>query len=180
MATTSEHSEKDVILESRALDLNVALSVLLDQVVKRLEADAARIFLCNGKNNTLAYAAGHGVQRINPEEDSLRFGEGLAGHVALRRRPFHTKDLSHPDHSLVYNSRIECERFTSYCGVPLTFKGRLKGVLEVFHCQSLYMDRRCFDFLNDLAGEIAIAIDSAEQFDRILVSNNDSGVFQTS
>ena len=163
---------------NKDLDLGVALSVLLDKVVKQLEVDAARIFLCNGKKNSLVYAAGHGIQRINPEEDCLQFGEGLAGRVALRRRPFYTKDLSHPDHSLAHSSRIECDRFTSYCGVPLTFKGKLKGVLEIFHCQSLDMDNGCFDFLNDLAGEIAIAIDSVEQFDRILVSNNDSGVFR--
>jgi len=191
METTSAPGERDCIMDTyswpaRYTDcfnslrernngycgIGVTLCVLLDQVVKQLDVDAARIFLCDAQNNSLSYAVGCGFPHEHLDAGSIQFGDGLASHVASRNRPFYTKDLSHPDHSLVQNSKVEREHFTAYCGVPLTFKGRLRGVLEVFYRQSFDMSKEWFDHFNDLASIVAIAVDNVEQLNRILIADD--------
>ena len=46
--------------------------------------------------------------------------------------------------------------------VPLIAKGRVVGVLEIFHRAPLDPDSEWLDFLETLAGQAAIAIDNAD------------------
>jgi response regulator RpfG family c-di-GMP phosphodiesterase len=59
---------------------------------------------------------------------------------------------------------VGAEGFESYVGVPLIAKGRVQGVLEVFHRRSFAPDAEWMDFLNTLAGQAAIAIDNGLLF----------------
>jgi putative nucleotidyltransferase with HDIG domain len=52
-------------------------------------------------------------------------------------------------------------------------KGSVKGVLEIFHRGRLEPDQEWLDFLNTLAGQAALAIDSANLFDNLQRSNID-------
>ena len=45
-----EYDRKVGILKSHQLDLKMALSELLDQVVEKMRVDAARIYLCDLKH----------------------------------------------------------------------------------------------------------------------------------
>ena len=154
--------------------MSTILHVLLDQVVQKLDVDAARIFLSNARKDELWYAAGSGFRQDDYDAENVQFGEELSGQVALRNRPFFTKDLSHPAYSLMQDTGVEGERFSSYCGVPFTMRGRLKGVLEVFQRQPFTMSKSWFDILNDLAGKIAIVVYGVEQFNRILIADDES------
>ena len=55
--------------------------------------------------------------------------------------------------------------------VPLVAKGRIKGVLEIFHRTLLEPDQEWLDFLGALAAQAAIAIDNASLFDAVQRSN---------
>jgi putative nucleotidyltransferase with HDIG domain len=57
------------------------------------------------------------------------------------------------------------DNFISYFGVPLINKGKVSGVLEVFHRTTLEPDTEWFDFLNSLAGQAAIAIENASLYE---------------
>jgi len=63
------------------------------------------------------------------------------------------------------------EGFISYHAVPMIAKGKVKGVLEVFHRKGFIADREWLDFLETLAGQAAIAIDSVGMFQDIQRSN---------
>ncbi|MEO8354484.1 MAG: HD domain-containing phosphohydrolase, partial [Chloroflexota bacterium] len=65
------------------------------------------------------------------------------------------------------------EGFVSYFGVPLITRGGVKGVLEVFHRTPLYPYAEWADFLNTLAGQVAIAIENAALFANLEQSNQD-------
>ena len=57
--------------------------------------------------------------------------------------------------------------------IPLTAKGQIKGVLEIFHRDPIKLEPESFDFLETLAGQAAIAIDNAELFDNLQISNSE-------
>lgn len=157
----------------KVLDLNVALRILLDQIVEQLKVDATRIFLCDPKNKDIKLAAGCGFYDEIRIGESNQYGEGFAGYVALRRRPFLTTDLTHPGHTaFTRKSGIIHEGFIAYCGIPIILKGCLLGVIEVLHRQSLDMNREWFRLFNSLAEKTSSVITSADQFNRILGLEN--------
>jgi HD-GYP domain-containing protein (c-di-GMP phosphodiesterase class II) len=63
------------------------------------------------------------------------------------------------------------EGFVSYMGVPLIAKGVVKGVLEIYQRGSMALVQEQRSFLDLLAGQAAIAIDSAQLFENLQSSN---------
>ncbi len=71
---------------------------------------------------------------------------------------------------------IAIEGFVVYYGIPLVVKGRVLGVLEVYHRTSLEMDSEWVEFLRVLARQAAIAIDNATMFEDLQRTNLQLGV----
>jgi HD-GYP domain-containing protein (c-di-GMP phosphodiesterase class II)/PAS domain-containing protein len=90
-------------------EVNVSLSVVLDQLVSRLGADAASFLLLNGHTRTLRYAAGRGFRTDTARRTELRMGEGWAGRAALERRILHVADLSEPEVTILDSSGANLE-----------------------------------------------------------------------
>jgi HD-GYP domain-containing protein (c-di-GMP phosphodiesterase class II) len=67
--------------------------------------------------------------------------------------------------------RLDGEGFRSHFCAPLVAKGLVKGVLELFHRKRLDPDPEWLEFFETLAGQTAIAIDSAEMFERLNRAN---------
>ena len=68
---------------------------------------------------------------------------------------------------------LASEQFAAYWAVPLIAKGTLKGILEVFHRSPLLPDTGWRERLDILAGQAAIAIDSAAMFQDIQRSHHE-------
>jgi len=68
---------------------------------------------------------------------------------------------------------LEDEGFVSYYAVPLIAKGHIKGVMEIFHRSPLTPDDEWSDLLAMMAGQAAIAIDSANLFRDMQRSQNE-------
>jgi putative nucleotidyltransferase with HDIG domain len=66
---------------------------------------------------------------------------------------------------------FEQENFVTYWGVPLMAKGRVLRVLEMFHRSAHTPDKDLQNFLVMVAGQAAIAIDSAMMFSELQRSN---------
>jgi HD-GYP domain-containing protein (c-di-GMP phosphodiesterase class II) len=100
----------------------------------------------------------------------VRLGDGYAGQVALERRLISIPNLA--DAEPIHRATLLAEEgFLAYYGVPLIAKGELEGILEVFHRTPLTPDREWLEFLEAMAGQAAIAIDSAQLFDNLQRSN---------
>jgi putative nucleotidyltransferase with HDIG domain len=156
-----------------SLDLRVTLDVLLEQVTSQLEADAADVLLLNEHTQTLEYMVGRGFRSGSPLRSRQRLGDAFAGRVALERR---TISLSHPDALRLEPPQaiwVGGEEFKTYHGVPLIAKGKVKGVLELFHRQVIKPDPEWLDFLETLAGQAAIAIDDAQLFNYLQRMNTE-------
>ena len=153
------------------LDLNLLLSILLDRVIETLHVDAAAVLLLDPKLNELKFAAGRGFHTNLLQHTHLKTGEGYAGRVALERRIITIPDLTKNKTEFERSPLFPNEKFIVYYGVPLIAKGRVLGVLEIFHRSRLQPDEDWLDFLNIISGQTAIAIDSAMMYKELQKSN---------
>lgn len=144
-----------------SLDLRVVLSVILDQVARHFDADAADILVLN-QAYLLEYAAGRGF-RTDVGTRDLRLGRGVAGNVVRERRIIHIPDVREREDCGSASANPD-EEFVAYYGAPLMVKGRVAGVLEVHYRCRRSLEPEEVDFLETLAGQTAIAIDNATLF----------------
>ena len=156
-----------------SLDLQLTLSICVDQVVSQLRVDAAAVILFNARSQTLEYAAGRGFRTPARQRTRQPLGEGTTGRVALERRTLRIPDLRVSGKEYALPAFLSDEEFVAYYGVPLIAKGQVMGVLEVFHRALLASDEEWFAFLEALAGQAAIAIDNGVLFKDLQRSSTD-------
>ncbi|MBI5649162.1 MAG: GAF domain-containing protein [Chloroflexi bacterium] len=156
-----------------SLDLRITLNILLDQTRSQLRVDAAEILLFDKFTHMFAYGAARGFRTRAVERTHLRIGAGLVGRVALERRIISVLDLTQDSENYARSGLLADEGFVSYYGAPLIAKGQIKGVLGVFQRSRLEPNREWLDFFEALAGQAAIAMDSAELFEGLQRAKSD-------
>jgi HD-GYP domain-containing protein (c-di-GMP phosphodiesterase class II) len=156
---------------SSSFDLNVILSVILRQITGQLGVDAADILLLSQQTRRLEFAAGHGFLTMAFQHATVMIGQGYAGTAALERRTVSVPTLDDQQAELLFSPGIAREKFASYYAIPLIAKGQVKGVLEIYHRSILKPADDWFEFLATLAGQTALAIDSASLFYDLQRSN---------
>jgi putative nucleotidyltransferase with HDIG domain len=161
----------DVAINS-SLDLKLTLTVILDQVCEQLHVDSACILLMAHETQTLYYGAGRGFRTDVAASARLVAGEGHAGRAAQTRRTIHIPQLK-AETELERALKNAAEGFVSYVATPLVAKGRVEGVLEIFHRSPLQPEGEWLEFLEMLAGQAAIALDNASLFNSLQRSNVD-------
>ena len=154
-------------------DLQMTLNILLEHVKTQLNADAASVLLLDPHSQMLEYAAGRGFRTRNVQTTHIRLGENFAGRAALERRTVQADDPAQIQSSPHFAALWAGEGFAAYFGVPLIAKGKVKGVLEVYHRTPFHPELDWISFLETLAGQAAIAIDSAQLFENLQRSNMD-------
>lgn len=154
-----------------SLDLRVTFNVALDEITTQLKIDAACILLLNPDTYTLKYAAGRGFHTRALEYTRLNIGQGLAGKAAQDRQIIYVNNLIENHTDFQRSPFFAREGFVSYYAVPLIAKGKINGVLEIFHRSPLpdlinhgKKKDGWINFLETLAGQVAIAIDNASMF----------------
>ena len=156
---------------SASMDLRTTLNVLLQQVESMLHVDAVDILLFNPDLQQFTFSAGRGFRTDGIQQARVRFGRSFAGRVVLEHKRFLVSGeeamRSDPEFSSIY----EREGFLAYAGVPLTAKGQIKGVLEVYHRSRHSPEHEWLSFLETLAGQAAIAVDSAQLLEGLQKSN---------
>lgn len=152
---------------SSVFELQVTLTIVINEVVKQLQADAACILLIEPSSSRLEYVAGQGFYTRNIEATGLRISEGNAGRAVMERRTVQVPDLEKVDGKFVRAQLLADERFVSYFAVPLITKGEVQGVLEIFHRSRLTPNQEWLNFLESLGGQAAIAIENSMLFQNL-------------
>jgi putative nucleotidyltransferase with HDIG domain len=154
-------------------NLQETLKVLLEQITKQLRVDAAVILLLDEEKQLLEFGASLGFQTSILRYTSLRVGQGMAGQAALQRQIVSVRDLRADPNTLINTSSLVTEGFVSYCAVPLISQNEIKGVLEIFHREVLDPDKEWVGFLETLAGQAAIAVESTSLFEDLRRTNDE-------
>ena len=158
---------------SGVLDRDMMLRILLGQIITQLEADAACVLLYNPHLKTLDFQVGQGFKTDVLRHTSLRLGEGYAGRAVQQRRTIRLTAIDKKDTGFLVAPHFKQEGFKTYCGVPLAAKGQIVGVLEVFHRYDFQSNQGWLDFLETLAGQVAIAIDNLNMFSGLQKANQE-------
>lgn len=157
---------------SSSFDLRTIFNVVLEKVTARLGVDAAAILLAGPAAPMLSHAASRGFRTEPGPRGERRFGEGHAGRAALDRRLVYVPDLGASPGEFA-GTQVLADGFAAYHAVPLVAKGRVVGVLELFHRRVQVADQEWLSFLEALAAQAAIAIDVTTMFANLERTNMD-------
>jgi GAF domain-containing protein/DNA-binding CsgD family transcriptional regulator len=155
-------------------DLRLTLRVILDQVTGGLAIDAADVLMLDEQDGTLVAVASTGFQSTSIPDYRLPVDESLPGRALIGRR-LETVTALGAFSQFRRRSLFAREGFKSYGAVPLIARGKLMGVLEVFHRAQLQPDQEWLEFLDALGSEASIAIDSAAMYDQLQKASPASG-----
>ncbi len=146
-----------------SLELQATLTILLDRLIEELHVDAASVLLFNPRTVKLETACSRGLPH-DIAEASICSEEGLAG-MAFRSRQ--TVSLAAFPAEMVISPRDQAlaAAFATYFAVPLQARGEIKGVLEILQRTSFTPDEHWWTFLEALAIQAAIAIDTSALFE---------------
>ncbi len=100
-------------------------------------------------------------ERVRRERGAV-YGVGLIGSAAQLREPVLAPDVRKDPRYISVNTEVRSE-----LAVPLLYKGRVIGVLDVEHTRLNYYNEEHQRTLTTLAGQIAIAISNARLYERI-------------
>lgn len=156
---------------SNSFRLEVVLDVILSQITRIMQVDAAAILLYSPEARTLDSAARQGFKTEALRNTHLFLGEGLAGKTALERRTTILDGLPELHQQFPDAAQLASEKFCSYIAIPLVAKGEVKGVLEIFHRAALRPDKDWLEFLETLATQAAIAINDASLYEGLQSAN---------
>lgn len=173
------HRRLEQLQALRAIDLAIlsnhglgaTLDVLLEKITSQLGVDAAVILLMDDLQQHLEFGASRGFQTSSLSFTRLRLGQGMAGQAALQKQILYLPDLQADPQSLVNAPMLKEEGFVSYYAAPLIAQKGVNGVLEIFHRSALEPDPEWMAFLETLAGQAAIAIESTTLIENLQTMN---------
>ncbi len=153
-----------------SLDLNVTLTVLIEQVLHQLNMDAGNVLLYTPDTQLLEYSVGVGFRSLYTRSSRL-LSQTHAQKAVLTRRIISLPNLAEDESGLLQKIRSRGEDYEAYFAAPLVAKGQVKGVLELYKRTPFTPNSEWFGFLEMISGQAAIAIDNAELFDNLQQSN---------
>jgi putative nucleotidyltransferase with HDIG domain len=155
------------------MELREILNIVLNCVFDQMNVDAAGIVLFNRFSLGFEYACGNGFMMHPVDTRELHQRYILAEKVIMDRRMVHYESADSKDIPEGYRSLWNKEGFQEYWGVPLSSRNEVKGALEVFKRSRFIPEAEWLAYLDTLAGQIAIAVDSFEMVEGLKKSNID-------
>ncbi len=149
-------------------ELDATMGVVLEQAVAQLGVDAALVLRVDGNGEVLIPVAWQGFPAGAPH-GRVMFGECRSGRAAQQRELISEPG---PGGSCRACRALVAEGFQCGFAAPLVVKDTVYGVLEVFCRTPHQADGEWLDFLETLAGQLAIAIDGHLLLDQLERSNS--------
>lgn len=158
------HLQEIVQAASASTPLAERLPKVMELVAEAMEMDASTVFIRDEATDILALRAAHGMDPSTVGAVTLRIGNGIVGQAALERHTIaapnaqeHRSYLNHPG--------MMDEMFASQLSTPLVVEEqqRLVGVISVHTIEPREFSEDDIEFLETVAGVLAVAIDSSRQ-----------------
>jgi PAS domain S-box-containing protein/putative nucleotidyltransferase with HDIG domain len=153
---------------SGSMDIDVTLNILIEQVVRQLDVNAAMVSIFNPLS--LRLEAGVNTGFINPNR-YISNQSPFAKKIIAERMIISIPKLIDSAENEVLSHLLHQELFVSYFGIPLIAKGEMQGVLELFTRKQIAADTSWLDLLRAMATQAAIAINNASLFVNLERSN---------
>ncbi len=155
---------------SGSLDIHLTLKVLLDQLLSQLNVDAAAIYLYDQVWQTLDFAVARGFSSLIQQE-MLSLEDSLIRKAVLKNQSIFVENLNNLEGEHDRKKIFQQENFQVYFCLPLSAKGEIVGILEVFNRDQIQPDPEWQEFLEALAGQAGIAIDRLNMYLKLKQTN---------
>lgn len=154
---------------NRAATANLKLSEMLDTVVhvvaETTDSDACEVFMYDNSTGLLTLRAAVGLNPASVNAVTIRVGGGITGRAAQESRLISAPD-AHAHESFLAHPGIGDEIYMSQVSVPILIQGqgKLVGILNIHSMERRHHEDDELEFLQTVAGELAISIENARQY----------------
>jgi sigma-B regulation protein RsbU (phosphoserine phosphatase) len=144
------------------LDLDDLLE-RIGQLMKRvIDFQMFTILLWNDRTERLEHRFSSRFGERITREHNVQLGEGVIGHAAQMRTPLLVPDVRKDPRYVMVNPEVRSE-----LSVPLIYKGKVIGVIDLEHTRVNYYNEDHQTTLSTLAAQVAISIANARLYQRI-------------
>jgi sigma-B regulation protein RsbU (phosphoserine phosphatase) len=144
------------------LDLDDLLE-RIGQLLKRVvEFQMFTILLWNDRTERFEHRFSSRFGERIKREHNVKLGEGIIGHAAQQRTPLLVPDVRKDSRYIVANPEVRSE-----LAVPLIYKGKVIGVIDLEHTRTNYYNEDHQTTLSTLSAQVAISIANARLYQRI-------------
>ena len=144
------------------LDLDDLLE-RIGQLMKRvIEFQMFTILLWNDRTERFEHRFSSRFGERIKREHNVKLGEGIIGHAAQQRTPLLVPDVRKDPRYIVANPEVRSE-----LAVPLIYKGKVIGVVDLEHTRVNYYNEDHQTTLSTLSAQVAISIANARLYQRI-------------
>jgi response regulator RpfG family c-di-GMP phosphodiesterase len=154
-----------------SMDLNMTLNMVLKYCQSLLDMDAGNILLNIPGLQQFEVSAQRGFKFVQGAHVIVRADSNFAGRVVRERATVVIRGNLAAQADRNFAQIYEREGFLNYAGSPLITKGRVTGVLEVYHRSTYRPEGEWLHVLETLASQAAIAIEHAQLFSGLQQSN---------
>ena len=152
---------------SGTLDLAEVLDNAMKSVEELMDAEASSIFEVDYERDELFFRLARGNCGNKAREIRLSMGEGIAGWVALNRKPLLVPDVDRDNRFSPRTDEYTGFKTRSMACVPIRHKVRLIGVLEVLNKRGSPFDEQDITILTIVSNQIGIAMENARLYQRL-------------
>lgn len=150
-----------------SVDLPFVLRVLLEQITRQLNLDAAAVMVYNPDLDHCDYLTQYGFLSVLPKQYDQHRMDGYAAQAFYQRKRVLIPDLQAAPDWFWGAPGLQAEELRFYTAQPLRSKGEVYGVLEVFSRQIRHPGNDWFDFLETIVDQAAIAVENALLFSKL-------------
>jgi len=156
-----------------SFDLRFTYQVLLEQVLALTKGNAAAIAFFDLEMKMGKMINSIGFRSSESLMESYMGRDPIIERASIERRlVLANKDEIHTN-NYPLSKFLKDEEFTNYCAAPLVVKGAVKGILGIFFKEDTQMDPEILNFLETIAQQAAIAMESTQNFERLQQTNQE-------
>ena len=140
----------------------------VDELLKRIGELLSRLIdyqmfsILELTDDTLAHRFSLRFNQAIQIKHDIKLGEGFVGYAALHREAVLVKDVTKDPRYIQINPETRSE-----LAVPLIYKDRVLGVLDLEHTRRGYFTDDHVRTMTTLAGQVAISLENARLYERI-------------
>jgi signal transduction histidine kinase/putative methionine-R-sulfoxide reductase with GAF domain len=157
---------------SSTLDLDEVLTLIMERINAVLKVEAGSLLVIDDETGELVFQIALGEKAEGVKPFRLPIGQGIAGHVAQSGEPLMISDVQ-KDRRHYKEVDITTDFLTrSILCVPMIFKGKVIGVIEIMNKLEGDFTENDLTLLNSIATYSAIAIENARLHQSVLAERD--------
>ena len=157
---------------SSTLDLDKVLTLIIERINAVLKVEAGSLLLIDDETEELVFQIALGEKAEGVKPFRLQMGQGIAGHVAQSGEPLMISDAQ-KDRRHFREVDVTTDFLTrSMLCVPMIFKGKVIGVIEIMNKIEGDFTESDLTLLNSIATYAAIAIENARLHQSVLAERD--------